>query len=144
VKLLAVDPQGAARPALAMTQPGGSTVGVAVPPSQSEASKTRTEPLIPRLSPSDANILVKQGQEFLAIGDLVAARIAFRRAAQAGDAAGALAMGSTYDPMILKRIGALGVTPDLDLARTWYERARDLSSPEAPSRINMLGNRSSR
>jgi hypothetical protein len=36
-------------------------------------------------------VLIKQGQEFEAIGDLAAARIA----AQAGDAAAALAMGSS-------------------------------------------------
>jgi hypothetical protein len=52
-----------------------------------------------------------------------------------------VARQSTYDPLILKRIGALGMTADPDLARTWYERARDLGSPEAPSRINMLANR---
>jgi len=40
-------------------------------------------------------VLIKQGQEFEAIGDLAAARIVFRRAAQAGDAAAALAMGSS-------------------------------------------------
>ena len=138
-KHVAVDPQG---PALALPrQPVAGTVGVAVSPSRSEASKTPAEPSVPRLSPADVQMFMKWGQEFMASGDLAAARIAFRRAAQAGDAAAALAMGSTYDPLVLQRIGALGATPDPDLARTWYERARDLGSSEAPGRINMLANR---
>jgi TPR repeat protein len=86
-------------------------------------------------------LLMKQGQDFMRIGDVAAARVVFRRAATAGDAAAALAMGTTYDPLVLKRIGALGVAPDADLARTWYERARDFGSTEAPRRIDMLANR---
>jgi hypothetical protein len=82
----------------------------------------------------DVQLLMKWGREFMAIGDLAAARVAFRRAAQAGDAAAALAMGSTYDPPVLQRIGALGMTPEPDQARTWYERARNFGSPEAPGR----------
>jgi TPR repeat protein len=129
-KLVALDPQGAAPTA----QPVDSTVGVAVLPSQSAASKTPTEPSVPRLSAADVQLLMNWGQEFMRMGDLAAAPVAFRRAAQAGDAAAALAMGSTYDPLVLQRIGALGVTPDPDLARTWYERAKDLGLPEAPGR----------
>ncbi|MEA2995608.1 MAG: hypothetical protein QOG74_1157, partial [Alphaproteobacteria bacterium] len=41
--------------------------------------------------------LTAQGKEFFAAGDLVAARILFTRAAKAGDAAAAIAMGATYD-----------------------------------------------
>ena len=96
------------------------------------------QPSVATLSPADSQLLMNWGQEFMVIGDLAAARIAFRRAAQAGDAAAALAMGSTYDPLVLQRIGALGVTPDPELARTWYERARDFGSAEAPGRIKML------
>jgi TPR repeat protein len=84
---------------------------------------------------------MKQGEQFMAVGDVAAARIVFRRAAEAGDAAAALAMGTTYDPLILKRMGALGVTPDPYQARSWYERAKDFGSSEAPRRIEMLANR---
>jgi hypothetical protein len=93
------------------------------------------------LSRADVDLLMNQGQQFMAIGDVAAARIVFRRAAEAGDAAAALAMGTTYDPLILKRMGAMGVTPDPYQARSWYERAKDFGSTEAPRRIEMLANR---
>jgi TPR repeat protein len=84
---------------------------------------------------------MKQGEEFMAVGDVAAARVVFRRAAEAGEAAAALAMGTTYDPLFFKRMGALGVTPDPYQARSWYEKAKDFGSPEAPRRIKMLANR---
>src|SRR5262249_35444725 len=85
-KVVVVDPQGAAPTALMRpTQPVASTVGVAVLPRQNEASKTPTEPPVPRPSAADVQLLMKRGQEFIRIGDLASARVAFRRAAQAGD-----------------------------------------------------------
>ena len=85
--------------------------------------------------------LVEQGKAFVDIGDLVAARILFRRAAKAGDAAAAIAMGATYDPVVLAERGVRGVAADLDKARAWYERAKDMGSSEGPRRLEMLANR---
>src|SRR5262249_33004439 len=107
---------------------------------RSEALKISAAP-VQNLSPAEVEFLLKHGQQFMTVGDLAAARVVFRRAAEAGDAAAALAMGATYDPLVLNRIGALGVRADPDLARTWYERAKDFGSPEAPRRIDMLANR---
>jgi hypothetical protein len=126
-----------------------STASVSKPPgeptmrtaSRSEAPSSSVVTPVRTLGPAELELLMKQGQEFMKIGDVAAARVVFRRAATAGDAAAALAMGTTYDPLVLKRIGAVGVTPDADLARTWYERARDFGSTEAPRRIDMLANR---
>ena len=112
----------------------------ALPASRSEALKTTAAP-VQKLSPAEVELLLKHGQQFMTFGDIAAARVAFRRAAEAGDAAAALAMGATYDPLVLNRIGALGVRADPGLARTWYERAKDFGSPEAPRRIDMLANR---
>jgi hypothetical protein len=89
----------------------------------------------------DVSALVEQGKAFVEIGDLVAARILFRRAAKAGDAAAAIAMGATYDPVVLAERGVRGVAADLDKARAWYERAKDMGSSEGPRRLEMLANR---
>jgi TPR repeat protein len=75
------------------------------------------------------------------LGDLIAARILFMRAANAGNAAAAIAMGSTYDPVVLADRGVRGLAPDLDKARSWYERAKEMGSPEGPRRLEMLANR---
>jgi TPR repeat protein len=117
-----------------------SEPATALAATRSEALKTTAAP-VQKLSPAEVEFLLKHGQQFMAVGDLAAARVVFRRAAEAGDAAAALAMGATYDPLVLSRIGALGVRADPDLARTWYERAKDFGSPEAPRRIDMLANR---
>jgi TPR repeat protein len=68
----------------------------------------------------------------------VTARIVLRRAAEAGVAAAALALGRTYDPAVLTRMGARGVMPDVDEARRWYETAQRLGSSEATQQLGRL------
>jgi TPR repeat protein len=62
----------------------------------------------------------------------------FLRAVIAGEAEAAVAMGATYDPVVL---GDRGDVADLDKARSWYERAKEMGSPEGPRRLEMLANR---
>jgi len=82
---------------------------------------------------------MKIGAELMASGDITAARMMFQRAAEAGEAAGAFALAETYDPVVLRRLRLRGgITPDVALARSWYEKARDLGSIAAPERIVRL------
>jgi TPR repeat protein len=69
------------------------------------------------------------------------AGILFLRAANTGDATAAVAMGTTYDPIVLADRGVLGVAADLVMARSWYERAKEMGSPEGLHRLEMLANR---
>ncbi len=85
-----------------------------------------------------AAMLVKRGQDFIANGDLGAARLVLRRAADGGDAQAALLLGSTYDPATFKHFKVIGLTPDPAQARAWYRRAVDLGSAEAVSRLEPL------
>jgi hypothetical protein len=89
----------------------------------------------------DLGALTEQGNQFFKAGDLIAARILFMRAARAGDAAAAVAMGATYDPVVLAERGVRGVAADPDKARAWYERAKDMGSSEGPRRLETLANR---
>jgi TPR repeat protein len=95
----------------------------------------------PTLSARDIAILVERGRAFFEAGDLAAARLLFRRAANAGDAAAALAMGATYDPVVLADRLVRGLGADAEQARNWYEKARELGSPEGPRRLEMLAHR---
>jgi hypothetical protein len=67
-------------------------------------------PCWPRTCVASAILLVS-GRTFLIIGDVTAARWAFYRAAESGDAQAALALGGTFDPLVLKIIGAVGSRP---------------------------------
>ena len=73
--------------------------------------------------------MVKSGLEFMAIGNIGAARLMFQPAAEAGDTVAAFALAETYDPAVLKKLGTKGgITPDIRLANSWYEKAGALGS----------------
>jgi hypothetical protein len=106
--------------------------GVADPPASLAIPRTL------QLDREQIAILVERGKALIASGDLAAARVVLRRAAEAKDAVAALALGSTYDPIILRELKAVGFAPDLELARRWYEKAKEFGSEEAQRRIQIL------
>jgi hypothetical protein len=82
---------------------------------------------------------MKLGVELMTYGEVTKARVMFQRVADAGDGAGAFALAETYDPLVLEGLRLRkGIMPDLALAHSWYERARDLGSPDAQDRILRL------
>src|SRR5712671_1100021 len=116
--------------------PAGVSIASVIPAAPPAASKP--------VRPADAEavkLLLTQGEQFVNAGDLVTARLLFRRAVEAGDAEGALALGATYDPGVLAKLGVRGIAADIEQARGWYEKARDLGSAEASRRLRILANR---
>jgi hypothetical protein len=107
-----------------------------VAPAPAQLSNER-RPL--RLDEEEIAVLIKRGQDFLATGDLAAARLLLRRAAEAGSAEAALALGTTFDPVALQRLGAIGAVADLAKARQWYQRAVELGSSAASQQLAGLG-----
>ena len=90
------------------------------------------------LNSEEIELLVKQGEQFIAAGDLVTARIVFQRAADGGDAAAAMMLGATYDPIVLAKLGVVGITADVEQARGWYQKADGLGSTGAARRLAVL------
>jgi len=82
--------------------------------------------------------LLAHGHKMVEVGYLAGARAYFRRAAEAGSADAALALGETYDQNFIDSIGAHGIKPDQAQARTWYERARELGSQEANAKLGRI------
>jgi TPR repeat protein len=83
--------------------------------------------------------LVKTGAELMANGDVAAARLMFQHAADAGSTDGAFALAETYDPSVFQKLRRReAVTLDIMLARSWYEKARNLGSTAAQERIVRL------
>ncbi len=96
---------------------------------------------IHQLDPDEIARLLKRGDELIASGDLAAARLVLQRAAEAGDARGALALAGTYDPMVLEKLPLHGFAPNIAMARSWYEKARQFGSADASRRLEMLASR---
>ena len=49
-----------------------------------------------------------------------------------------MALAATYDPAELPKLPVIGLKPDVQAARTWYEKARELGAPEAAERLRRL------
>lgn len=121
-------PAPAPRPA---PQPAVASVGNEGPASFHSGAATRVPPAVRSIDPAEAALLMQRGRDFLANGDLSAARVAFGRLAEAGMPDAALALANTYDPQYLATHNVVGVSGDRTMARTLYQRAKDLGSAEA-------------
>ena len=82
--------------------------------------------------------LIQRARKLAEAGDIAAARLVLQRAAEAHSAQAALALGGMYDPNVLRELRVYGVVPDSAAARSWYEKAKEYGSAEAPRRLEML------
>jgi hypothetical protein len=106
------------------------------PPSTSNAAQFNRQnspdpasaPATPKLlDAAGIAVMMKGGAEFMANGNIAAARMMFRPAAEAGHPAAAFALAETYDPLVLAKLGAKGgIAPDVALAQRWYAKANEL------------------
>jgi hypothetical protein len=92
----------------------------------------------PVLDDDEIAVLIKRGHDFLENGDLVSARLILQRAVEAGSADAALALGATFDPLVIRRLGVIGIEPDIARARQWYQRAAELGSTAASQQLTKL------
>jgi TPR repeat protein len=90
------------------------------------------------LPPDEIAMLLRRGQDMLKFGDIPAARVALRRAAEAGNPEAAFILASTFDPNVLREAGVIGFAPDLGQALSWYEKASALGSEKAKRSIERL------
>ena len=67
----------------------------------------------------------------LAHGDVSGARLFFQRAAESGDARGAMGMARSFDHKVLKTLRVYGVRPDPEQAAHWYARSKALETVAA-------------
>lgn len=89
------------------------------------------------LSPALMVALMKRGDEALGLGDIAAARLLYQRAAEAGNAPAATALGKTFDP----NFAAPGSKPDSARAAEWYKRAIGLGDSHATDLLQHLTGR---
>ena len=107
------------------------------PAAAADTPQARAEP-VQELSPNEVAALVRRAQELLASGDLPAARMLLRRAADAQNARAALLLAKTFDPITLRHLSTADPGPDLAQARNWYQRAKEWGAPEAQRQLDAL------
>ena len=89
----------------------------------------------------DARRLCAEGLAAFAKGDIATARAFFVSAAAAGDARALVALGDTFDPATLGRLGVLGLKGDEAKARDYYARAVAAGATGARERMAALASK---
>ena len=84
-------------------------------------------------------ILLDRGAAMLATGDISAARLLYKRAANSGSARAAAQIGRTYEPTFLANRRAIGIQADPTIAAGWYRRALSLGGTKAASLLAQPG-----
>lgn len=82
--------------------------------------------------------LMKRGDDLFGQGDLAGARLYYEMVAETGNAAAALALGRTHDPLVHERLRVRGLTPDPEQAAAWYRRAIAAGSGDAEQQLQKL------
>jgi TPR repeat protein len=83
----------------------------------------------------DLTLLLSRGDAMVALGDVVAARLLYQRAAALGSARAATAVGKTYDPRFLASIHASGIAADRTVAAAWYRKGAASGDTEGADRL---------
>lgn len=97
-------------------------------------------PQVKQIDAQELATLMKRAKEMLTMGDIPSARLLLERAAEGQDAAAALLLARTYDPVVLGTSDVRNITPEPDKARAWYQKAAQLGSAEAQQRLAQLAN----
>ena len=112
--------------------PTVETASTVVPPASPKP------PTRPAVSGVEVAALLARGDWLFATGDVDAARLLYERAAEAGEAQGAVRLGESFDPVFLNRAQLRQTRPDAGMAVFWYRRARDLGAMGITSRLKSL------
>ena len=122
------------KPEVAMppATPTVETASTVVPPAPPKP------PTRPAFSGAEVTALLARGDWLFATGDVDAARLLYERAAEAGEAQGAIRLGESFDPVFLNRAQLRQARPDAGMAVFWYRRARDLGAMGITSRLKNL------
>jgi hypothetical protein len=109
---------------------------------QSPVSPTESQPNPGPAPPEETTLnttgLKSNGDMLLMLGDIASARLFYEAAVKAGDVPSLVAVGSTYDPVVLNRLGLRGFHADPVKAAEWYLKAYEADAAEAEKHLNGL------
>ena len=92
-------------------------------PAEGSAAPAVSSPPTRGSAPADVAAYLTLARAKIQPGDIAAARRLLERASDSDAAEAWFALAETYDPQMLARWGVLGVRPDLEKARSLYQRA---------------------
>lgn len=96
------------------------------------------------MKPLDESVILsymRNGDLLLGRGDVAAARLFYQEAASAGSVEAMVAVGKTYDPVILDQLAIKGFHPDPVKAAEWYLQAKDKAADlQSIERLEALRN----
>ncbi len=117
---------------VAIVQP--AVVGPTALPSPAASPAAR------QMDPDELAMLIKRAKGLLVSGDIAPARLLLERAADAQEPSAAFLLAQSYDPDVLRSSGGISITPDIESARTWYQKAAQLGSTDAQRRLAQMQN----
>ena len=87
------------------------------------------------LTPAEVTAYTALARAKIQQGDIAAARRLLERASDSDDADALLALAETYDPRMLAQWGVIGVKPNVELAKTLYNKAGVRGAKRAKERL---------
>ncbi|HEV2558308.1 MAG TPA: hypothetical protein VGU45_06745 [Microvirga sp.] len=126
-------------PPMVAPTPPAPVAAAPAPAPQAPAAATAPAPK-PKAGPSASEISLFTGRarDLIKSGDIAGARLLLERAASGEDGPALLALAETYDPAVLGRWGVVGVRPDVERARSLYQKAAERGVSAAKERILAL------
>ena len=125
----------AAAPTAAIAPP---VVAAIVPTEPAAATRRTAQASLPVADVGELQRLMTRGDEMLRLGDPASARLFYERAATRGMARAYTAVGQTYDPALLRRLGIRGGGANGEQALAWYRRGADAGDADAARAISEL------
>ena len=117
--------------------PQGASGPQSMPSSAAAAPAAQTSPRETErhLDPQQAATLMQRAEALVANGDVTAARLILQRLAQGKDARAAYLLAKTYDPAVMRELGIIGIKPEPEKAKAWYEQAQSWGLPETERQL---------
>jgi len=134
-------PSPATGEALAKVEPQAAPPPVAKlapPPPVANLPPQVLPPPGPGNASAETTVMLQRANQLFASGDIVSARQFYERAAVGGSAAALCGVGKSFDPLVLRNIGVLGLVGDATTAMAWYRKAAEAGSEEAATRLKRL------
>jgi TPR repeat protein len=110
---------------------------VEVSPVPAKAPSVTTKSLV-AIGPEEADKLYRRAEGLVADGDFAGARLLLERAVEAGHAGAIFMLASTYDPNVLGKVKALGMTGEPDKAKALYQQALAAGIDDSTGRLSAL------